>query len=76
MEAKKSCISVAILKTPMNWGEYSVRLVILLAIRDVDRKLLRVFFDWLSSVVSDSVKMSRLLQAKSREEFLERILED
>lgn len=76
MEAKRSCISIATLKKPVLWGDNVVRLVILLAIKDVDRKLLRVFFDWLSSVVSNQVKMAKLLEAKSREEFLSQILED
>lgn len=76
MEARQSCISVAILNQSVLWNEYPVRLVILLAIKDKDRKLLRVFFDWFTEVVSDSLKMSRLLQAKNREEFLECILED
>lgn len=74
--AKQSCLSVAILKEPMSWGDFEVQLVILLAIKDEDRKLLRVFFDWLSSVVSNSSKFANLLETRNHEEFIKKILEE
>lgn len=73
--AKQSCLSVAILKNPITWGDFDVQLVILLAIKDADRKLLRVFFDWLSSVVSNSSKFASLLETKNHKEFIAQILE-
>lgn len=75
MDAKKSCISIAILNEPIEWGEFQVRLVVLLAIKDEDRKLLSTFFDWLSQVVSDSGRMNKLLNVSSYDEFIRQILE-
>ncbi|MFV0394079.1 MAG: BglG family transcription antiterminator, partial [Coprobacillaceae bacterium] len=65
--AKESCISTMILNTPVQWGEYEVKLVILLAIRETDNHLLKVFFDWLSSIVMDTNRFSQLLEVNSHE---------
>lgn len=73
--ANQSCLSVAILKNPITWGDFDVQLVILLAIKNEDRKLLRVFFDWLSSVVSNSSKFASLLETKNHKEFIYQILQ-
>lgn len=73
--ANQSCLSVAILKNPITWGDFEVQLVILLAIKNEDRKLLRVFFDWLSSVVSNSSKFASLLETKNHKEFIYQILQ-
>ncbi|MEF9967071.1 MAG: BglG family transcription antiterminator [Longicatena sp.] len=72
--ANTSCISIATLKTPIKWGDFEVKLVILLAIKDGNRKLLRVFFDWLSGVVNNSGKFSNLLEAKDHQDFINQIL--
>ena len=72
--AIESCISIVLLKEAMQWHDYSVRLVILLAIEDVDRDLLRIFFDWLSSIVSDSNKLNDLLNVKTHKEFINQIM--
>lgn len=74
--ANYSCLSVAILKNPIKWGDFDVQLVILLAIRNEDRKLLRVFFDWLSSIVINSSKFASLLEAKNQKEFIMQIQEE
>lgn len=73
--AKQSCLSVAILKKPMKWGEYEVQLVILLAVDQEDRKLLRIFFDWLNSVVSNPSKFAKILEIKDHKEFMEQMLQ-
>lgn len=73
--AIKSNISVAILKRPITWGDYDVKLVILLAINEEDRKLIKLFFDWLSNAVSDSSKFAALLETKNHEQFIEQIME-
>lgn len=74
--SKKSCLSVAILQNPVQWGEHEISLVILLAIEDENRKLLRVFFDWLSSVVSNSSKFASLLETTNHKEFITQILHE
>jgi len=70
----ESCISTLILKKPVQWGDFEVKLIILLAIRETDNHLLKMFFDWLSSIVSDSHKFSQLLEVKSHEEFMNIVL--
>lgn len=65
----QSCISILILKEPVKWGNFPVRLVILLAIKETDNRLLQVFFDWLCNLVTDSRTFEKLVQARDYEEF-------
>lgn len=74
--SEASCLSIAILKNSMEWGGHHIALVILLAIKNEDRKLLRVFFDWLSAVVSNSAKFAGLLETNNHEEFITKILDE
>lgn len=71
----ESCIATLTLSNPVQWGNFEVRLVILLAIREEDNRLLSIFFDWLSNLVMDSQKLSALLSAKDQNEFIRSILE-
>ncbi|MEJ8737900.1 PRD domain-containing protein [Erysipelotrichaceae bacterium HCN-30851] len=68
--ANYSCISVAILKEPIKWGIYDVSMVILLGIREEDKKLMGIFFDWLSNVVSETNKFSELLKVTCYKDFI------
>lgn len=72
--SNQSSLSIAILDEPLKWGEFDVRLVILFAISEDDRKILRVFFDWLSNVVSNSSRFASLLEVKSYKEFINQVL--
>lgn len=74
VSTKESCISTMILNKPVLWGGFEVKLVVLLAIRDTDNQLLKLFFEWLSSIVTDSNKFSQLLEVKSYEEFMNLVL--
>ena len=69
-----SAISAAILKRPVKWGQYDVRLVLLLAITEENRNLLKIFFDWLNGVVSDSEKFSKLLEVQDYKDFVSTLL--
>lgn len=73
--SKESCISIMILDKPVKWGDFEVKLVLLLAIRDTDSHLLKIFFDWLSSIVSDSNKFRQLLEVKNYQEFIQHVIE-
>ena len=73
--AIKSTIGVAILKKPIQWGEYEVRLVLLLAMREEDRDLLKVFFEWFGNICDDTVLLSNTLTAKTAEEFVNMVIE-
>lgn len=69
-----SAISAAILKRPVKWGQYDVRLVLLLAITEENRNLLKIFFDWLNGVVSDSGKFTKLLEVQDYKDFVSTLL--
>lgn len=71
----KSNISVAILKKPIKWGNFDVKLVILLAINEEERMKLKLFFDWLSNAVSDANRFAVLLGTKDYQDFIDKILE-
>lgn len=73
--SKKTTISIATLKNEINWGQYEVRLIILLAVNDDNRKILSVFFDWLSNLTNNSSKLVSLLETKTCDEFIDHILQ-
>lgn len=75
VSTKESCISTMILKKPVQWGGFEVKLIVLLAIRETDNQLLKLFFDWLSNMVTDSNRFSQLLEVKSYEEFMNLVLD-
>jgi lichenan operon transcriptional antiterminator len=74
VRSKKSKIAVALLKKPIQWGDFKVKLVLLLATREDEQKVLCTFFDWLSNMVNDSKKLSSLMNVKSYEEFIKKII--
>lgn len=69
-----SAISTAILKQPVQWGQYEVRLVLLLAITEENRNLLKIFFDWLNGVVTDPEKFAKLLEVQDYKGFVSTLL--
>lgn len=70
----QSALSIAILDKPIPWGDFDVRLVILFSINKDNQKVLRIFFDWLSNVISDSNQLTKLLGVKNYKEFIEKVL--
>ncbi len=72
--AKQSTIAVAHLKNPIQWGSFEVRLVMLIAIDGEDQRMIKIFFDWISSVVNDNKKLAMICETGDYEEFLERII--
>ena len=52
-----------------------MKLVILLAINEEDRYMLKMFFDWLSNAVSDANRFATLLESKDYNDFINRIVE-
>lgn len=72
--ANESCISTMILNNPVKWGGYEVKLIVLLAIRKTDNHLLKIFFEWFSSMVTDKNKFSQLLEINSYEELIKEII--
>jgi len=66
---------VGILKKPIKWGEYSVKLVLMPAISKNGRHNLSTFFEWLGSTANDYQKISFLMKSDSYETFMEKINE-
>jgi len=71
----KSNLSVAILKSPILWGDYDVQMVILLAISDGKNEILRTFFDSIGTVLSDSKEFAKLIKIKTRNEFVKQFMD-
>ncbi len=71
--AKNSTIAVAQLKNPIKWGGFEVRLVMLFAINEGDRRMIKIFFDWVSNVVNQPQELARICSSCSYEEFIDRI---
>lgn len=74
MFINQSALSIAILDKPIQWGNYDVQLVILFAINKSDYKLLKIFFDWLSNIVSNPDKFTSLLGVNDYKGFLDQVL--
>lgn len=62
------------MKQPVKWGQYEVRLVLLLAITEENRNLLKIFFDWLNGVVTDPEKFAKLLEVQDYKGFVSTLL--
>lgn len=73
--SKKSCIAISMLKKPIQWGSYEVSIVLLLAMREQDQKLMGIFFDWLSHVASDTTLFANLLKVRNYESFVEAVIQ-
>lgn len=71
--AIQSTMSIAILKKPVQWGDYQVHLVLLLAIRDDEKELLKIFFDWFGNICDDTLLLSKIRKAKNVEAFVDLI---
>lgn len=72
--SRESKISVAVLKKPIQWGKFQVKLVLLLSIQKNSEKIMRTFFDWFSYIVSDSQKLSCLMKIKGYDDFINQII--
>lgn len=72
----KSTIGIAVLKKPILWGKHEVKLVLLLAIREDEKDILRIFFDWFSDVSDDEALFGRIIEAENAKRFIELIKEE
>lgn len=73
---RESAISVAHLDHPLQWGDHSVDFVLLLAIREEDRELLGIFFDWWIQIISDPLRFGLLKEKNGYAAFVQAILEE
>lgn len=73
---RESAMSVAHLDHPLQWGDHSVDFVLLLAIREEDRELLGIFFDWWIQIISDPLRFGLLKEKNGYAAFVQAILEE
>ena len=66
----RSTISVMVLKNPVKWGKYEVRLILLLSISEQDNQMLHTFFDWLSNVLIDYNQLMQFIEADNYQQFM------
>lgn len=66
----RSTISVMVLKNPVKWGKYEVRLILLLSISEQDNQMLHTFFDWLSNVLIDYNQLMHFIEADNYQQFM------
>lgn len=64
------------LKHPIQWGQFEVGLVILMGINNDDSELIRIFFEWLTHIVTNPEMISKLFSTKSYDELMKNIKED
>lgn len=72
--ARNSTIAVAQLKNPVHWGCFDVRMVMLFAINSGDRRMIKIFFDWVSGIVNHPQELAELMVSCSYEEFMDKLL--
>lgn len=72
--ARNSTIAVAQLANPVRWGSFDVKLVMLFAINEGDQRMIKIFFDWVSNIVSRPQELADLSISCSYEEFIDKIL--
>lgn len=73
--AKRSTIAVAQLKNPVRWGGFDVKLVMLFAVNENDQRMIKIFFDWVSSLVNQMDKLAELCAPIAYDQFMDLIME-
>lgn len=72
--ASHSTIAVAMLKNPVRWGNFHVRIVMLFATNEGDERMIKVFFDWISNLVNHPEELAKIVSSCTYEEFMDRIM--
>lgn len=66
----ESNISIALLKKPVEWGPFQIKIVFLLAVDSRDNNVMQLFFEYLMNLSNDIAKVSTLLESHSYQEFI------
>lgn len=74
--SSQSKIAITLLKKPIEWGDYSVQVVMLLAIKEEDSEIMWLFFDWLSETITNTTRMKNLLESENRNQFVHWMMND
>ncbi len=73
--ALKSTMSIAVLKKSVQWGDYQVKYVFMLAIREDEKELLKIFFDWFGNICDNALHLSNIMKARTASEFIKTVIE-
>lgn len=76
LESKQSKIVVGILRKPIQWGTYNVKMIMMPAITEEDSSKMWLFFDWLSETITNAEKMTKLMESKNKNEFVHWMMND
>lgn len=71
MQEINSCMYILINDVPIEWGETSVQLVIMLCFSPADRQLFNTIFDPLAITLLNRSTVKELLTIRTPEEFLD-----
>lgn len=76
LDSNQSKIAIMILDKPIKWGSHHVQLIIMPVLKEKDSSKMWLFFDWLSNTIMDTKKMSKLIESKTKEEFVHLMTND
>ena len=68
--ANQSAVSVSLLSEPIQWGDYKITMVIMLAISEADKDLFHQFLEWFGKLMTDPEKAYSLVNSKTYEDFI------
>lgn len=66
----ESTISILILDKSIEWSDFNVKIIFLLTIKSIDSPVLKLFFNWMDSIVDDKINFYNLLDCKNFDEFI------
>lgn len=69
-DSNESKGAVCILKRPILWGDYQVKIVILFAIRNEERRKLKNYYSLISNALIEEDKLKDILAAKTFDQFI------
>ncbi len=70
--SKRSMISIAVLREPIQWNHFPVKLVILLALKEEDMEFMQLFLRWLGKQLSPD-KNDVFIRSKNVESSIQAI---
>lgn len=74
MSAYETVIGTVILEKPLKWGAYYVNVIILLAIKEEERKDFMVLYENLIPILTDEAKVAELAKSRDFQHFKEMLL--
>lgn len=72
----KPKISIMLLKKPIQWGDYQVRIIFLLAIDRFNNHILTLFFEWITNLYNNIHLLNQLIECKNFKEFIKMLKQE